>query len=126
MKNIITVGLLSIFTVIACHDSVLAQSNSQEYQIFADWCRNREQLTPEARHTVEVLLEEAETLECDRAEEILADRTQLWLGDNSIEDLTPLASFTHLKELILISNPIEDLTPLANLTNWLFRPWCVG
>jgi hypothetical protein len=34
---------------------------------FADWCRQKDSLSPEAKHTVEVLLEKAETTECDRA-----------------------------------------------------------
>ena len=34
---------------------------------FADWCREKASLTPEAKHTVELLLEKAETTECDTA-----------------------------------------------------------
>ena len=34
---------------------------------FADWCRQKADLSPEAKHTVEVLLKQAETTECDAA-----------------------------------------------------------
>jgi hypothetical protein len=34
---------------------------------FADWCRQKADLSPEAKHTVEVLLQYAETTECDAA-----------------------------------------------------------
>lgn len=72
--------------------------------------------------------------------EYLTSLTELYLSNNRIKDLTPLANLTNLKkldlsynqeisdlsplsklnnltELIIYVNKIEDLTPLANLTN---------
>ena len=47
--------------------------------------------------------------------------TYLYLDQNNITDLTPLAGLTNLEELRLNGNNISDLTPLAGLTNlgWL-------
>lgn len=44
---------------------------------FEQWCDRKEMLTTEARHTVEVLLEVAETQDCDRADTVLSQRTEL-------------------------------------------------
>ena len=44
---------------------------------FGQWCDRKETLTTEARHTVEVLLEVAETQDCDRADTVLSQRTEL-------------------------------------------------
>ncbi len=42
-------------------------------------------------------------------------RLEAW--NTSIEDLSPLAGLTKLRNLVLASNPISDLSPLASLTN---------
>ncbi|HLO47337.1 MAG TPA: hypothetical protein VK211_02810 [Kamptonema sp.] len=47
------------------------------FKTFADLCRDRASLSPEAKHTVEVLLQEAGTTECDRAYQKLSSLTQL-------------------------------------------------
>jgi hypothetical protein len=39
---------------------------------FTDWCRQKADLTPETKHTVEVLLQKAGTTECDAANQTLA------------------------------------------------------
>src|SRR5919199_1365751 len=85
---------------------------------FADWCREKDSLSPEAKHTVEVLLEEAETTECDEANQILSSFTELSLyNNNQISDIKPLQSLTNLTYLSLINNQINDIKPLASLTN---------
>src|SRR5919199_1430007 len=90
---------------------------------FADWCREKDSLSPEAKHTVEVLLEEAETTECDEANQILSSFTELSLyNNNQISDIKPLQSLTNLTELYLINNQISDnqisdIKPLESLTN---------
>jgi internalin A len=84
---------------------------------FADWCREKDSLSPEAKHTVEVLLEEAETTECDEANQILSSFTELSLyNNNQISDIKPLQSLTNLTYLSLINNQISDIKPLAFLT----------
>jgi len=89
---------------------------------FADWCRQKADLSPEARRTVEVLLQKAETTECDAADRELSSLTGLYLDNNQISDIKPLESLTNLTWLFLDNNQISDIKPLESLTNltWLF------
>src|SRR4028119_865754 len=84
---------------------------------FADWCREKDSLSPEAKHTVEVLLRQAGTTECDAADRTLSSLTELDLENYQISDIKPLASLTNLTELDLNYNQISDIKPLASLTN---------
>ena len=83
---------------------------------FADWCREKDSLSPEAKHTVEVLLEEARTTECDAADRTLSSLTELDLENYQIGDIKPLASLTNLTKLSLTNNQISDIKLLASLT----------
>jgi internalin A len=82
---------------------------------FADWCRQKADLSPEAKRTVEVLLKEAETTECDAANQKLSTLTELDLYDNQISDIKPLESLTNLTQLGLGHNKIIDIKPLVEL-----------
>jgi len=84
---------------------------------FADWCRQKADLSPEAKHTVEVLLQYAETTECDEANQTLLSLTGLLLPNNRISDIKPLESLTNLTVLFLPNNRISDIKPLESLTN---------
>ena len=84
---------------------------------FADWCRQKADLSPEARRTVEVLLQKAETTECDAADRELSSLTGLYLDNNQISDIKPLESLTNLTWLFLDNNQISDIKPLESLTN---------
>ncbi|WP_445240757.1 leucine-rich repeat domain-containing protein [Microcoleus vaginatus] len=66
---------------------------------FADWCRQKADLSPETKHTVDVLLEQAGTNDCDAADRKLSSLTELFLSGNVIGDITPLASLTNLTVL---------------------------
>ena len=94
-----------------------AAPNPQTFESFADFCTNKANLTPEARHTVEVLLSKAKTQECDRAQKTLSNLTELYLIRNQIVDLQPLSKFTNLRKLNLSKNQITDVQPLSGLTN---------
>ncbi|MEC4804339.1 MAG: leucine-rich repeat domain-containing protein, partial [Jaaginema sp. PMC 1080.18] len=119
VKQIIYSGFLAILGMIVSVDRAIAQveNPSDTFETFADWCLNQDELTPEARHTVQVLLEQAETQECDRATEILTQKNEISLSNNEIEDVTPLASLQNLTTLGLSENKIVDVTPLASLQN---------
>jgi internalin A len=84
---------------------------------FKDWCQKRTSLSAEARKTVEELLKEAGTSDCELAAKDLSSRTVLSLPEAPITDLRPLAGLTNLKDLYLTLNEITDVTPLARLTN---------
>ena len=56
---------------------------------FADWCREKADLSPEAKHTVEVLLQKAGTTECDAANQKLSLLTNS-TSTPQISDIKPL------------------------------------
>ena len=88
---------------------------------FADWCRQKADLSPEAKHTVEMLLKEAGTIECDAANLKLSSLTELDLSNNHLGDIKPLESLTNLTSLYLSGNPISPKTcPLKpeSFCNW--------
>jgi internalin A len=84
---------------------------------FADWCRQKADLSPEAKRTVEVLLERAETTECDAANQKLLSLTGLGFINDQISDIKPLESLTNLSYLDLTNNQISDIKPLQSLTS---------
>src|SRR4028118_665180 len=84
---------------------------------FSDWCRQKADLSPGAKRTVEMLLKEAGTSECDMANQKLSGFTELILPNNEIRDIKPLESLTKLNLLSLNNNQIRDITPLESLTN---------
>lgn len=94
-----------------------AMAQGQQFESFAEWCENKEGLTNEAQHTVEVLLTQAETEDCQLAQRRLTNFTDLFLWNNGITDITPLSSLTNLTSLGLAENQIKDITPLSSLTN---------
>ena len=87
------------------------------YNNFAEWCKHKENISPGAKHTVEILLQISDTSDCDRANELLSNTTELNLKNLQITDISPLSSFTQLTNLILGSNQISDIAPLQSLTN---------
>ncbi|MEP0798282.1 leucine-rich repeat domain-containing protein [Trichocoleus sp. DQ-A3] len=88
---------------------------TRNFTAFADWCRHRDSLSDEEKHTVEVLLKHAGTDDYDEANEILLSCTELDLRLNEISDLKPLSSLTNLTSLTL-NCKISDLKPLSSLT----------
>ncbi|MGC1395712.1 MAG: leucine-rich repeat domain-containing protein, partial [Coleofasciculaceae cyanobacterium] len=84
---------------------------------FAQLCREKASLSLETKHTVEVLLQKAETTDCDAANQKLLSLLRLDLYNTKISDITPLQGLTNLNELNLGSNKISDITPLQGLTN---------
>ncbi len=84
---------------------------------FADWCRQKAALSPETKHTVEVVLKEVGTTDCDEADRNLSSRQMLNLSDNQISDTKPLTSLTNLTWLNLNNNQISDIKPFESLTN---------
>ena len=84
---------------------------------FVSWCLNQANLTWATRHTVNVLLEQAKTQNCDLADRRLSTFTNLFLKGDQVIDLAPLSSLTNLTALFLNHNQIADLKPLSSLTN---------
>ena len=117
LPKLITVTCSAIALVFGNGLSAIAADPQPGNKTFADWCREKASLNPEAKHTVEVLLEKAETTECHAANQKLSSLTKLELNLNEISDIQPLESFTKLTNLQLNYNQISDIKPLASLTN---------
>ncbi len=60
---------------------------------FSDWCNQKPKLSEETRHTVEVLLEKAETQNCVEANQKLGRLTELSLDKNQIRHIKPRVRF---------------------------------
>jgi internalin A len=113
-KVIATALAISFCTAIALFDNP-KPIQAQEYNSFAQWCANKNKLSPETRHTVEVLLWHSRTTVCEKAERILMKRINLQLGNSEIVDLRPLSSFSNLRTLDLAHNQVVDVSAIANL-----------
>jgi hypothetical protein len=96
------------------------QPNPAEFSSFSDWCLHKKSLSPEARHTVEMLLNEAYTSNSQEANEILLDTNDIDLSNKQISDITPLKYLTNLTGLNLSGNQVSDLTPLQYLSNLIY------
>lgn len=84
---------------------------------FATWCQQRASVPIATRHTIDVLLEQAGTQDCQQAASKLSRDNYLSIYRNQISDVKPLASLTKLKMLYLNNNKITDVNPLTSLTN---------
>ena len=83
---------------------------------FAQWCRQKKSAPAATRHTIDVLLKEAGTKNCQRADAKLRSLTELQLISNQIVDVQPLARLSNLTSLWLNDNKIVDVQPLAGLS----------
>ncbi len=92
-------------------------NQTTNFTTFADWCLHFDSLTEAAKHTVEVLLQYANTSDCYEADRILSNLTQLDLDNNQIADISPLSALTNLTQLSFYQNQIADISPLNSLTN---------
>src|SRR4028118_1931489 len=100
-----------------CFMSEKQPNELMSFSSFADCCRHIDSLSEEARHTVEVLLEQAGTDDPEGAQQILSSMTTLNLGLNKITDISVLGSLTNLTTLNLGLNKITDISFLGSLTN---------
>jgi internalin A len=91
-----------------------------EIKSFAEWCRQKEFVAEDTRHTIDVLLAGAGSKDCQKADSFLKTLTELYLSENKLTDVKPLAALTNLTKLDLRQNQIADVKPLAALTNLNF------
>jgi Leucine-rich repeat (LRR) protein len=102
--------LQSVFNYNSWRIQITGGDRTANYRTFIDWCTNKANLNPEARRTVDLLLEQAETNECEPANQKLSSLDNLYLNSNNISDITPLKSLTKLTYLSLGGNPIANQT----------------
>ena len=112
--------MVFVLSAIALSGSALSVNGAEvrsANKTFADWCRQKADLSPDTKHTVDVLLREAETTDCDEGDRKLSSLTELNLNFNQIIDIKPLQSLTKLTRLYLDYNQIRDIKSLQSLTN---------
>lgn len=101
--------MIGLWMFSGCGWGVIQAAEPSLESSFEQWCQQQANLSAERRKTVEVLLEEAGTRDCELAAKNLLSRTELYLS--------PLSGLTNLTELDLQSNKITDVSPLAGLIN---------
>src|SRR6476620_11208250 len=119
LPRLIVVALSAIVALSgnALYPEIARAQPGNNRRTFADWCRQKADLSPETKHTVDLLLEQAGSNDCDVADRKLSSLTELFFRGNQIGDIKPLASLTNLIRLYLNYNKIGDIKPLASLTN---------
>ncbi|MEM7717346.1 MAG: leucine-rich repeat domain-containing protein, partial [Cyanobacteria bacterium P01_A01_bin.68] len=119
--NITIICALIALTGCTKEEQTIATSQAQSqisFNSFTEWCEQKSTLPKEMKHTVEVLLEKSGTQDCQQANKILNNFTELDIRGSKISNLKPLSGFTNLTKLYLgYNNKISDLEPLSNLTN---------
>jgi hypothetical protein len=66
------------------------------FSSFADWYLQKDSLSQEAKHTVDILLKMLGTSDINEANRILSTMDDLSLDECYISDITPLQSLTNL------------------------------
>ena len=117
--NKLILFLLCVFSLTntkAIANQSLQQNKSKT---FTEYCQQKSILPQATKDTVEVLLKEAGTQNCQQANRKLSNLTRLslWGSDKEISDLKPLSGFTNLTYLSIWGNQISDIKPLSGLTN---------
>jgi internalin A len=108
-------GLLISFTPVL--PIIAAQGQPVKTKSFTEWCQSKMSVSVETRKTIDLLLKEAGTNDCQIANSKLGKLTSLDIRDNQISDMKPLASLTKLTSLDISDNHVRDIKPLAALTN---------
>lgn len=119
-------GLLSISILLFQVLTTTVSAKEPKQKSFTEWCEETKSLETNisnkdrgllTRKTVSILLEVANTTDCELADSKLKSMDKITLKEKQIVDLEPLTSLTNLKSLDLGENKIVDLNPLASLTN---------
>ena len=116
--GIIGCTLLTLLTpsILKAQSGESATYSNPKYLPFIEWCRTKKSLPAATQHTIDVLLKEAGTTNCDVANSKLKNMIALNLRSKQISDVRPIASLYELSRLFLSRNQISDVTSLASLT----------
>jgi internalin A len=114
-KSVMGITLLLNLSA-SCNSAVAIPQKSTPIN-FLDLCLRKDQLPPPTKHTVNMMLKEAGTLDCNSASQELSTVEFLDLNSKQISDLRPLSPLTNLQFLHLSENQISDIRPLSSLTN---------
>ena len=96
--------------------ATLVSTASAQPKSFAQWCQQKSSVPAATRHTIDILLKQAGTNNCQTADSKLRSLDKLDLRSNQISDIKLLAGLTKLTYLDLSENQIGDVKPLSGLT----------
>jgi internalin A len=115
MKKIIILagGLALLLRSISVMASDIEPSKTKT---FTQWCQQRNSVPAATKLTIDLLLKEVGTKNCQLADYKINSLTELNLSEREVSDLKPLSGLTKLTSLDLGSNKISDLKPLSGLT----------
>ena len=93
--------------------------NTADFVSFTDWCLNKNELKQSTENTIDELLNEVDTLDCNLAEKRLSNTSYVvfYGKDSKSLDLRPFRSLNHLKSISISSGNISDITPLRSSKN---------
>jgi internalin A len=115
---VVQIGLLS--QIVSCNSVSSPMKLESTLPVvsksFTQWCNEKESLPPDAKFTVDLLLKEVNTKDCNLANSKLNKLESLDLYYNKITNIEPLASLNKLTSIDLIGNQISDIKPLSGLT----------
>jgi internalin A len=115
MKKALTLlsGLVLMFQILP----VMAAPPQEKIKSFTEWCQEKDSVPIATKQTIEVLLAEAGTKNCQEASSKLGRLNSLMLNHTGISDLKPLSSLINLRNLNIFGSKISDVKPLANMIN---------
>ena len=85
----------------------VATTQKKTPKTFLQWCEQKKSLPLATRTTINILLDKAGTQNCRIANSKLKSLTNLFLIDNQISDIKPLAGLTNLTNLYLRGNQLD-------------------
>lgn len=121
---------LAIGSVLLCQVTPLTTMPAQaKVKSFLEWCQQRNSVPAATKTTIDRLLLQVGTQDCQQADSKLRINTTSinYLGPDTgeiiggkvrpIVDLRPIAGLTNIKEITLHHTQVKDLSPLAGLIN---------
>ena len=67
MKRLTSSLLIGLGLALGISNGSLLAQPTAEFKTFTEWCEKKNQLAEETQHTIEVLLEQAGTTDCNQA-----------------------------------------------------------
>jgi hypothetical protein len=114
MNKVITL-VSGLTLLLQAMPAMAAPQQSAKTKTFAQWCQQKDSVPAATKLTIDLLLKQAGTENCNQANSTLSNLTRLDLNSEKISDLQPLSSLTKLINLRLYNNQIRDIEPLAGL-----------
>jgi internalin A len=115
LKFIATLIIVSFIGAPRLSDAKAISQTLTPPKTFTQWCQRQKSFITTIRKTIDVLLQTANTTDCQLADTKLQSLTELNLNFQGLTNIEPLASFHNLKKLYLLGNDLGNLQPLSKL-----------